>query len=283
MDGLLRIGFKNESQELFRLVSTLADTAGAFARLDQVTVSHPLAPAILFRARLEAVRRIASAEGNLIDPWHLAAHLEGLKVRMADGLSIFDRGQIFEAGRFSLGIYQWLVFPDLDQEAYIEAAEAHLAAFPDHGGPVLTAGFAFHRWIEKGGARLPIWSALVRYWGKTRLLGIPLPLVGAAALAPETPWELNQWLTAFLTSLAKEATWSLQLALDLDRSWRKARIGTAKRKKGSHFASAVDCLAAAPLMSATSLARTLGISVKSAINILAARRSEFSGDFVCGS
>ncbi|HME21458.1 MAG TPA: hypothetical protein VKI44_08955 [Acetobacteraceae bacterium] len=37
---------------------------------------------ILYRARLEAVRRQAAVDGLSIDPWHLAAVLEGLRLRM---------------------------------------------------------------------------------------------------------------------------------------------------------------------------------------------------------
>ena len=45
----------------------------AIARLDQALDGHPLLPAFMYRVRLEAVRRQAAADGQLIDPWHLAA------------------------------------------------------------------------------------------------------------------------------------------------------------------------------------------------------------------
>jgi hypothetical protein len=79
------------------LAGTLERASGAIARLDQALDGHPLLPAFLYRARLEAVRRQAAIDGQLIDPWHLAAVLEGLRLRMDHALRIIDRGVIFEA------------------------------------------------------------------------------------------------------------------------------------------------------------------------------------------
>lgn len=56
--------------------------AAAVARLDQALAGHPLAQAFLYRSRLESVRRMAAVNGRLIDPWHLAATIEGLRLRM---------------------------------------------------------------------------------------------------------------------------------------------------------------------------------------------------------
>jgi len=64
------------------LLGAVARAAGAIARLDQALTGHPLLPAFLYRTRLEAVRRQAAVDGQLIDPWHLAAFLEGLRVSM---------------------------------------------------------------------------------------------------------------------------------------------------------------------------------------------------------
>jgi hypothetical protein len=63
------------------LLGAMADAASAMARLDQALAGHPLQPAFLHRLRLEAVRRQAAVDGQLIDPWHLAALLEGLRLR----------------------------------------------------------------------------------------------------------------------------------------------------------------------------------------------------------
>ena len=98
------------------LAGALACAAGAFARLDQALAGHPLLPAFLHRARLEAVRRQAAVDGKAIDPWHLAAVLEGLRLRMDGALRIIDRGAILAAARHALDLHQWLVAPDFDQE-----------------------------------------------------------------------------------------------------------------------------------------------------------------------
>ena len=66
----------------------LARAAGAIARLDQALAFHPLRPAVLYRARLEAARRAAAVDGTGIDPWHLAAVLEGLRLRMDPSLAM---------------------------------------------------------------------------------------------------------------------------------------------------------------------------------------------------
>jgi hypothetical protein len=71
------------------LLGALERASGAIARLDQALDNHPLRTAFLYRARLEAVRRQASVDGHGIDPWHLAAVLEGLRLRMDHALSDF--------------------------------------------------------------------------------------------------------------------------------------------------------------------------------------------------
>src|SRR5690349_9888957 len=89
------------------LLDALARAAAGFGRLDQALAGHPLRPALLYRTRLEAVRRQAAVDGQAIDPWHLAAVLEGLRLRMDGALRIIDRGQIFVAARHALTLHQW--------------------------------------------------------------------------------------------------------------------------------------------------------------------------------
>jgi hypothetical protein len=103
--------------------AALARAAAAIARLDQALAGHPLLPAVLYRARLEAARHAAAVDGHGIDPWHLAAVLEGLRLRIDPYLSMRDRGAIFDAARHAFDQYQWLVTPDFDQEGEIQAAE----------------------------------------------------------------------------------------------------------------------------------------------------------------
>ncbi len=95
-----------------------------------------------------------------------------------------------------------------------------------------------------------------------------MPLTGAAALRSEQPWEQEQWLPAFFRAIEREAADGLDLLYAMERAWFDARRGIAGRRKDSHDAAAIDVLAAAPVLSATTLARILGIAVKNAIRIL---------------
>ncbi len=131
------------------LADALARAAAVLARLDQAASSHPLRPALLYRTRLDAVRRQAAADGMAIDPWHLAATLEGLRFRMDHALRVIDRGVIFEAARHALAQYQWLVTPDFDQEGAVQAAEKILAA--QTGTSLLAAAAGLRHWIGQGG------------------------------------------------------------------------------------------------------------------------------------
>lgn len=240
--------------------------AGAIARLDQALDHHPLLPAFLHRARLEAVRRQAAVDGRGIDPWHLAAVLEGLRLRMDHALRIIDRGEIFEAARTALALHQWITEPDFDQEGQVQAAQRHLAAALPGG--LLGAAEGVWSWLHSGRARPPIRAALIRFWGTRRLLRVPVPLTGPRALSAEAPAAHAEWVVAFLEGVAAEATDYLELLRGLEHGWLAARGKIAGRRSTSRAALAVDVLAAAPLLSATTLARAIGMSIKCATELL---------------
>ena len=256
------------------LAGALAQAAAALARLDQALAGHPLVPAFLHRTRLEAVRRQAAVDGQLIDPWHLAAVLEGFRLRMDGALRIIDRGAILAAARHALDLHQWLVAPDFDQEGDVQRAEQVLTDTASSGTtPLLAAAAGLHAWLggdghAGGGARPPIRAALVRFWMTQRLLRAPVPLTGARALRPDTPWQRDVWVPAFLSALADEAADGLELLLALERTWRAARRAVSGRRRHSRAAVAVDILAAAPLVSARSLAAGLGMAVNNATLLL---------------
>jgi hypothetical protein len=139
----------------------LAEASAAIARLDQALASHPLWQAFLFRARLDAVRRQAAVDGTAIDPWHLAAMIEGLRLRMDPYLRIIDRGVIHDAARNALTLHQWIVEPDFDQEGEVQRAEAVLAGHAGNLPPLLAGAEGFRCWIDsgEGGRRsAPRWS-----------------------------------------------------------------------------------------------------------------------------
>ena len=250
------------------LAAALAGAASAVARLDQALAGHPLAQAFLHRARLDAVRQQAAVDGHLIDPWHLAATIEGLRLRMDPYVRIIDRADILEKAKTALTLHQWIVEPDFDQEGEVQRAEAVLARQPASLPPLIAAAQGFRDWIESGETRPAMRSALVRFWRKRWLLRLPVPLTGAAALGSEQSWDQDQWLPAFFWAIAREAADGLDLLTTMERAWFDARRGIAGRRKDSHDAAAVDVLAAAPVLSATTLARVLGIAVKNAIRIL---------------
>ncbi len=252
------------------LAGALAQASAAIARLDQALTGHPLLAAFLHRARLDAVRRQAAVDGQAIDPWHLAAVLEGLRLRMDGALRIVDRGAILEAARHALDLHQWLVAPDFDQEGDVQQAERCLAA-EARGSPLLAAAHGMRQWIggdSHGGARPPLRAALIRLWTREKLLRVPVPLTGARALQADTPWDAAVWIPAFLAALADEAEDALDLLVAMERAWFAARAAVAGRRRTSRAAAAVDILAAAPLVSATSLAAGLGMAVKNAAALL---------------
>jgi hypothetical protein len=251
------------------LAGALERASRAIARLDQALAGHPLLPAFLYRARLDAVRRQAAVDGRLIDPWHLAAVLEGLRMRMDHTLRIIDRGLIFEAARHALALHQWLTTPDFDQEGEIRQAEAVLATPEASVSPLLSVALGVHAWLDRGGMRPPIRAALIRYWTRRRLLRAPIPLTGAAALRVDTSWKIDAWLPVFLTALAEEADDGRQLLLNMERAWLTARRAMAGRRSNSRATVAIDILAATPLVSATSLAAGLDMAVKNATGLLA--------------
>ena len=97
-------------------LAALARASASIARLDQALSGHVLTPALLYRARLEAVRRHAAVDGHGINLWHLAAMLEGLRPRMDRSVSMLDRGSIFEAARYACQEFWWLVRPGDEDE-----------------------------------------------------------------------------------------------------------------------------------------------------------------------
>ena len=250
------------------LAAALAQAAAALARLDQALASHPLRPAVLYRTRLDAVRRQAAVDGSLIDPWHLAAVLEGLRLRMDPTLRIIDRGAIFAAARHALILHQWLTEPDADQEEEVQRAEAHLAAAAVGSTPLLAAAHGMYAWLHRGGERPPMRAALIRFWTRHHLLRAPVPLTGAAALQADAPTAAAVWGATFLRAVAGEAADALDLLFALERAWFVARRAVAGRRRTSRAAAAVDLLAAAPLLSASSLAAGLGMAVKNAAQLL---------------
>ena len=249
--------------------ASLERAAAAIARLDSALAAHPLAPAWAYRARLDAVRRQAAVDGRMIDPWHLAALIEGVRLRLDRASALIDRGAIFDAARYAFDLYRWFSAPDETQRVAIGEAAAYLTAIADRHSPLLGTAYAVHAWLDRGGERQPIRVALVGYWAGRELTALPCPLLtGAAALAAEIPWARAEWTGHFLEAVADEAEDGLALLHQIERHWFAARHVVAGRRRDLHAAAAIDMLAAAPLLSATSLAQILGIAINNATRLL---------------
>ena len=252
------------------IAGALEAASGAIARLDALLTGHPLEPAWLWRIRLEAVRRQAAIDGRVIDPWHLAAVIEGVRFRMDRAAAIIDRGAIFEAARHALGLWRWFARPSEAQTEAIGCAAATLPA-AGQGSPLLGAALGVRAWLDHDGARPPLRAALALYWQRCGLLHLACPLLtGAKTLDSETPREIEAWTVRFLAALAEEAETGTGLLRLMEKEWFAARSAVRDRRRDSRAFVAVDIMAAAPVISATSLAGGLGIAVKNASALLEA-------------
>src|SRR5271167_3432726 len=206
------------------LASDLERAAGMIARLDSSLRSHPLAPAWAWRARLDAIRRQAAVDGQAIDPLHLAALIEGVRLRLDHMPVMIDRGILFAAAQHAFVLYRWFCRPDAGQRAAIEQAAAHLERVGGAHSPLVGAAVGVHAWLDQGGERPPIRAALALYWQCRGVTALPCPLLtGASALGAEIPWAREAWIGHFLVALAAEAADGLALLSLLEHHWFAAR------------------------------------------------------------
>ena len=224
------------------IVRTLAQAAGAMARLDQALAGHPLRPAFLYRARLEAVRRQAAVDGQAIDPWHLAAVLEGLRLRMEFALRIIDRGTIFDAARHALYAAPVADRARLRPGGRGQAGrEAALAAYAGRVTPLLAAAAVLHAWLGAAacGGGPPLRAALVRHWTRSP------SAAGAGAADRRRRTAPGHALGGRATGCRRSSPRSptrrrtrCSCCLDLERAWFAARGAVAGRRRNSRAAAA---------------------------------------------
>src|SRR5271169_5894443 len=251
------------------LAGALERAAGMIPRLDSALTADPLSPAWAWRARLDAIRQQAAVDGQAIDPWHLAALSEGVRLRLDHMPVLIDRGMLFAAAQHAFMLYRWFCGPDAGQRAAIEQAAAHLERVGGAYSPLVRAALGGHAWLDQGGERPPIRAALALYWQRRGVTALPCPLLtGAAALGAEIPWARHEWIGHFLAALAQEAADGLALLGMLERHWFAARTAVAGRRRDSRAAAAIDMLAAAPLISATSLGQALDMATNNATRLL---------------
>src|SRR5271167_4090645 len=126
------------------LASDLERAAGMIARLDSSLRSHPLCAAWAWRARLDAIRQQAAVDGQAIDPWHLAALIEGVRLRLDHMPVMIDRGMLFAAAQHAFMLYRWFCGPDAGQRAAMEQAAAHLERVGGAYSPLVGAALGVH-------------------------------------------------------------------------------------------------------------------------------------------
>lgn len=165
----------------------------------------------------DAVRRQAGVDGHGIDPWHLAAVIEGLRPRIDQSLGLYDRGSLIDAARYAFDEYQWLVSPSFEQDDAIPKAGITFPTMPE-GTPLLAGAIALHAWLEGGGSRHAGRAALLRFWMRQKIIHVPVPLTAAASLGGEVPWRRDTWIPVFLDALAAEAEEGLHLLTTMERA-----------------------------------------------------------------
>ncbi|MCX2567398.1 hypothetical protein OQ496_13155 [Acetobacter suratthaniensis] len=249
------------------VASALTRTALAFGALDQQLRRHPLREAVLFRARLEAARQCAAVDGFLIDPWQLAASLEGLRPHIR-GQDVYERGSEVDALRYAFEQYQWLARASASQEDRIAEVLSRAALPVGRLGVLWGSALAFREWIEGGEERAPFRGALVRLWQKEGVFGGLYPVTGAAAFRTGSSWDERRWLPTWLGALEREAAGIRDMVHTLERSWRNARAQAGDQRRNSKAALAIDIIAAHPVISASTLAARLSVSVQAACVLL---------------
>lgn len=221
--GLPSSALKGGSPALGDVAAVLGRAALRCGQLDQQINAHPLRDVVLFRSRLEAARNCAAVDGFLVDPWHLAAVLEGLRPRIR-GKDAFERGSEIDAVRAAFTQYQWLARPTGLQRKAMTQARAVARPLTQSLGPFVGSALAFRHWIEDGESRAPFRGALMEIWRESGVLRAPLPLTGAAAFRSGTSWSVQSWVPRWLEALEEEAEAIGTMARTLEASWRAARL-----------------------------------------------------------
>lgn len=245
----------------------LERTALALGRLDAALASHPLRAAWTHWSVLDAACRQAATDGHAANPHRLAAFLEGLPLTVNRDLDLAERGSEHRALAHAAALVSWMANPDPESLAQRDDA---LSTFRTAaaGGPILEGtARALLAWVKAGGSRAAGRAAVPLHLAARGVLTTALPPVtGAAAFAARD--EQQPFVLRFLTALTDEAQDGLERLQRLERAWRHGRLAVADRTRRSRISSAVDLLAAFPLISPSKLADALGCSVPGASAML---------------
>ena len=97
---------------------------------------------------------------------------------------------------------------------------------------------------------------------------MPDPLVGAAALRAEVPWEPGAWMPVFLRRSPTRRRTGCDLLITLERAWFAARSGGAGQRSTSRAAAAIDRPGGRAAGVGDFARRALGMAVKNAAQLL---------------
>lgn len=283
------------------LLICLERAALAVGRLDQALTAAPLRRAWIYRARVIAACRHTAIDGRRIDPFRLAAAIEGLRAPAAPAAALFDRGQAHLAEVHALGLLDRMaaaadIRPVCDpgegqgtevaeeEEAResrrdVRAALTFLHAAAPTAPALIAAATGVRAGLQAGLPRDALRAATARYFADRGLTRLPLPLLaGADALRPDAPDEPQAATVDFLNAVRREAEEGLRLLSAMTGAWTAAHDalrrpertpGARKLRADSALPRAVDALAAAPFLAPTQLARLSGGSLRGAGLLLA--------------
>ena len=233
--------------------------------------AHPLAPAWAWRARLDAVRRQAAVDGKAIDPWHLAALIEGVRFRLdqvprrCSSAACCSPRPVMRSS--STG---GLPRPTRRSSRRSPRRQTISTRPPTRSRRCSAPPLAVHAWLDQGGERPPLRAALAHVLAAARGDPPALPAVdrsqGVAGRGAVGARRLDR---AFPRRPRRGGR-----GRDRAASPRSSATGlpraraVAGRRRDSRAAAAIDILAAAPLVSATSLGQALGMATNNATRLL---------------
>jgi hypothetical protein len=253
------------------IVTALEDAAVAVGRLDAALAGNPLRRAWTFWSELDAARRHAEADGRRVDLFRLAAHLHGLPLRLGDTTSAPERGREIANLNYAVELRSWMAAPDPEQQRLRDIALDSLRNCGS-GQPALVAtAQGMLDWLAGQGSRPAIRTAVPLYLRDRGItIHVLAAVTGGDALRAGAD-DPDGFTVRFLDAVRREAAEGRDRLLTMEREWREARLRVDHRagaRSNSRLPTAVDLLAASPLLSISALAEALGCSVEGASRML---------------
>ena len=253
------------------VAEALEAAAVAVGRLDAALAGNPLRPAWSLWSGLDAARRHAEADGHKVDLYRLAAHLHGLPLRTDPAAPPVDRGREITGLNHAVGLRSWAAAPDAEQAALRDAALDSLRTGGRDRPALVAAALGMLEWLAGQGSRPAIRAAVPLYLRERgTTIHLLATITGGDALRAGAS-DPDGFTVRFLEAVRREGADGRDLLLVMEREWREARARVDRRAGGrsnSRLPTAVDLLAASPLLSVSALAEALGCSVEGASRML---------------